>query len=81
MYVIYRSILLRMLPVSADDEAVSEDVVTEDHEAKDSDNEELEVAGQKRYHKTSHGDMKDIEHPSFELFGELDKFFGWKNKK
>ena len=46
-----------MLPVSADDEAVSEDVVTEDHEAKDSDNEELEVAGQKRYHKTSHGDM------------------------
>ena len=67
-----------MLPVSADDQAVGEDVVREDHEAEDSDNEELEIAGQKGYHKTSHGDMKDIEHPPFELFGKFDKFFGWK---
>lgn len=65
-----------MLPVSADDQAVSEDVVRDDHEAKDGDNEELEVSSQKGYHKTSHRDMKDIEHPSFELFGKLDKFFG-----
>ena len=56
-----------MLPVSADNEAVSKDVVREDHEAKNSDNEELEVAGQKRYHKTSHGDVKDIEIPKFQL--------------
>lgn len=46
--------LFRMIPVTADDQAVSEDVVREHHEAQDGDNEELEVAGQKGYHKTSH---------------------------
>ena len=34
-----------LLPVSADDQAVGEDIVTDDHEAQDGDNEELEVAG------------------------------------
>ena len=66
-----------MIPVTADDQAVSEDVVRKHHEAQDGDNEELEVAGQKGYHKTSHWDVKDIKHPSFELFWKLDKFFSW----
>ena len=66
-----------MIPVTADDQAISEDVVREHHEAQDGDDEELKVAGEKWYHKTSHWDVKDIKHPSFELFGKLDKFFSW----
>ena len=54
MYFDGYNFLFRMIPVTADDQAVSEDVVREHHEAQDGDNEELEVAGQKGYHKTSH---------------------------
>ena len=36
-----------MIPVTADDQAISEDVVREHHEAQDGDDEELEVAGEK----------------------------------
>ena len=47
IYIDWYHVIFRMIPVTADDQAISEDVVREHHEAQDGDDEELEVAGEK----------------------------------